>query len=171
MENLVKVLNLINPTGDQVLNLSQVIPQIEEILQKNLHWYLISFFGNINSKKLGLNLSKLDGPKRQELTSEILKKFDYDTNCEFHEGFVAGFQKTHYFKKEYSVDELKEICDVLIGYDHLNTGAITAQEDFLIDKLTDILSHLDRYPSLTDSSGKIIKLPAQLAEGIERSFE
>ncbi len=162
-----KSLFLVNPNGSQVFDLSEVIPHIELILKEKLKWYLISFFGIINERKLGLKLSKLYGINRRELGDDILSKFDFGPYCEFHEGFVAGFKKEHSFKTNYSTDKLFKVSTVVIGYDHLNTGAITSHLDFLIDDLALKLTKLDRYPSSVDSFGNQIEFPMLPAEGVE----
>lgn len=164
-----KYLVLINPTGEQVLNLSQVIPLVELILNKKLKWYLLSFGGKIEEDILNVKLSNFLGSWKQQLTSEIISKFDYGPYCEFHEGSVVGIEENIKLPVTNKDKFLVDKSEILISYDHLNTAAIFAKSDHLIDELLKALKSLDRYPYIRDSSGNKIDLPALMAEDVIRS--
>ncbi len=163
-----KYLVVINPTGLQALNLSEVIPQVELILNKKLKWYLLSFGGKIEEEVLNIDLSNYLGWWRQELTPDILSKLDYGPNFEFHEGSVVGVEKKIKLPILNADNSLSAVSEICIGYDHLNIATITSKNDFLIDELTNVLTSVDRYPYIIDSSGQEIELPVLMADGVIR---
>lgn len=124
-----KSLVVINPTGLQVFNLSELIPLIESTLGKKLHWFLDNFGGNIDEDALNIDLRNYYGWFRNELTPEILSKFDHGPYCEYHEGSVMGFEKRPNFLEFVSEKKLFNLCSVSISYDHLNTGSIWAKDE------------------------------------------
>ncbi len=154
-----KSLVVINPTGLQVFNLSELIPLIESTLGKKLHWFLDSFGGNIDEDALNIDLRNYYGWFRNEITPEILSKFDHGPYCEYHEGSVLGFEKRPNFLEFVSEKKLFNLCSVSISYDHLNTGSIWAKDERVIDELINTLVELDRYPRDEDEAGNRKELP------------
>ncbi len=163
-----KYLVVINPTGLQALNLSEVIPQVELIIKKKLKWYLISFGGIIEEEFLKIDLSNYLGAWRQELTPDNFSKFDYGPYFEFHEGSVVGVEKKIKVPRVNADNFLFDVSEICISYDHLNTAAIFTKNDFLIDELIKVLTNLDRHPYIRDSTGQKIELPMLMAEGVIR---
>lgn len=164
-----KYLVVVNPTGLQAFNLSEVIPQVELVLKKKLKWYLLSFGGNFEEEFLNIDLSNYLGLSKQELTPEIISKFDFGPHCEFHEGSIVGIEekiKLPMFNVDKFLIDESIIC---LSYDHLNTASIFSKSAYLIDELAKVLTRLDRYAYLRDSSGQKIELPVLMAEGVIRA--
>lgn len=154
-----KSLVVINPTGRQAFNLSELIPLIESILDKKLHWFIDDFGGNIDEDALQIDFRNYFGWFRKELSREILSKLDYGPHCEYHEGSVMGFEKRPAFSEFVFEKNLFALCTVCISYDHLNTGSIWALDERVTEELVNALVELDRYPREVDEAGNKIELP------------